>query len=210
VAVIFSESAVWENMCSEVKPETSLELKRRNRSGLDSDKADCLSGALLIREALPGERPALADLTESAYSQYAGAYEPAHWLDYQKSTRQILLHEEGCLRLIALHDGKLTGSVLWCPPYERMMGGTLVKNNFPEMRLLAVDPQFRNLGVGDQLIKACEARCKQEGFERMTLHTTVVMERAKAMYERRGYTRYTDIDFEPFAGFVVLGYWKEV
>lgn len=197
-------------MCAEVKPETILELKLGNKPGMKANKADCLSGPLVIREALSSERPAVADLTESAYSQYAGGYEPAHWLDYQKSTRQILLHEEGGLRLIALHNDKLAGAVLWCPPYERMMGGTLVKNNFPEMRLLAVDPQFRNLGVGDQLIKACEARSKHEGFDRMTLHTTVVMETAKAMYERRGYTRYTDIDFEPFAGFVVLGYWKEV
>jgi hypothetical protein len=36
------------------------------------------------------------------------------------------------------------------------------------------------------------------------------MQTAKQMYERRGYTRYPDIDFEPVAGFVAWGYWKKV
>jgi len=36
------------------------------------------------------------------------------------------------------------------------------------------------------LITACEQRERDEGFAAITLHTTVLMQTAKSMYERRG------------------------
>jgi GNAT superfamily N-acetyltransferase len=102
----------------------------------------------------------------------------------------------------------LLGAVLYCAPYEKEMGNAIVKNSFPEMRLLAVPAKFRNRGIAGKLIQFCEEKACREGWQSLTLHTTILMQTAKQMYERRGYVRYPDIDFEPMTGFIVLGYKK--
>ena len=78
------------------------------------------------------------------------------------------------------------------------------------MRLLAVLPEFRNLKIGQELITACEELIAAKGFQHITLHTTQLMQTAKAMYERRGYTRFPQIDFTPSPDFVVYGFIKEI
>lgn len=164
--------------------------------------------AMQIEIAAPEYWPEVLSVTRSSYEEYAAQSDPAFWTVYQRSIENTVLHDEAVVRLIAKLDDKVAASVLYCPPYDRMMGGSRVINNYPEMRLLAVLPEFRGAKLAGRLIDKCEAMAVSGGFEKITLHTTVLMQTAKQMYERRGYTRYPDIDFEPVAGFVVWGYWK--
>jgi GNAT superfamily N-acetyltransferase len=163
-----------------------------------------------IRSASDHERLAIADLTTISYREFAGAYDPAYWSHYEASTRSTLLSENWGERIVAEYDGKIVGSVLLCPPYEKEVNGFLLRNPHPEFRLLAVLPEFRNLKVGGLLISACEELVLSRGCDIITLHTTPVMKTAKAMYERRQYLRYPQIDFEPAPGFQVLGYAKNL
>ncbi len=164
---------------------------------------------VLIREATLVERPIIADLTQNSYSEYAGSTNDKSWRDYENRTRKTLLVDNEVLRLVAILKDRIVGAVLLCPPYEMVRGDTLVKNVYPEMRLLAVAKDFRNLGIGARLIDECEKLAQSKGFETITLHTTVLMQTAKLMYERRGYSRYPEIDFQPTPGFVVWGYKKQ-
>jgi ribosomal protein S18 acetylase RimI-like enzyme len=84
----------------------------------------------------------------------------------------------------------------------------VLKNPHWEMRLLAVPAEFRNYGLGGRLISYCENKVVELGEPVLTLHTTVLMKTAAAMYLRRGYVRYPDIDFQPVPGFTVHGYIK--
>lgn len=162
------------------------------------------------RVALLNEWEAVADITKIANDQYAEEMDSDFFHDYEESTRTMLLTETGVWRLLAQEDEIIVGSVIYCPPYERVLAGKLVKNPYPEFRLLSVLPKHRNKGIANILIVACEERARNDGEEAITLHTTRFMTVAKAMYERRGYKRYDTIDFEPVKGFTVMGYKKQL
>jgi GNAT superfamily N-acetyltransferase len=164
---------------------------------------------ILIREATNIERQAVVDVTLKSYADYEADSDPEFWKQYQTNIREALLQGESATRLIAEIDSQIVASVLFCPPYERRIGERTISNEYPEMRLLATLDEYRGRGIGAQLIEFCEKRAKRLGFDAITLHTTILMQTAKAMYERRGYVRYPKIDFEPVPGFVVWGYWKQ-
>jgi GNAT superfamily N-acetyltransferase len=164
---------------------------------------------LLIREATTAERPTVVDVTLQSYAEYQAHSDPDFWTQYQINIREALLQGDSTTRLIAEVDSQVVACVLYCPPYERRMGDRTIKNEYPEMRLLATLDQHRGKGIGAELIEFCEKKAKLAGFDAITLHTTILMQTAKAMYERRGYVRYPSIDFEPVPGFIVWGYWKQ-
>jgi ribosomal protein S18 acetylase RimI-like enzyme len=148
------------------------------------------------------------EVTIKAYAEYSVSSDKAFWQSYQESIQKTILNDVHSERIVAKMDAKIVGAVLYCPPAEKQMGKALVKNPFPEMRLLAVPPESRNHGIAGLLIDFCEEKARQSGSKVITLHTTVLMQTAKAMYERRGYQRYEAIDFEPVPGFIVWGYKK--
>lgn len=163
----------------------------------------------MVRVANPHEWVTVADVTKLAYEQYAAEADPSFWTMYETGTRETLLSEADITRIVSIEDNEIAASVVYVPPYEKRFGDQTIKNPFPEMRLLSVLPRFRNRGLADKLIETCEQRALQEGHAAITLHTTRLMTVAKAMYERRGYTRFPVIDFEPVPGFVVWGYVKK-
>ncbi len=163
-----------------------------------------------IREASTNDWAAVADVTQIANRQYAAEADPAFWEPYERSTREMLLTDQEIVRLGAWENGELIGSVIYCPPYEKEMAGQIVTNPHPEMRLLSVLPEHRNKGLAAQLIESCEKRANDEHEQAITLHTTRLMSVAKAMYEKRGYKRFPQIDFQPRPDFVVWGYIKQL
>lgn len=166
--------------------------------------------SIQIRLARMGEREALSSLTRDAYSEFKESADPTFWSNYMISIHETLTKQEEIDRIVLELDGKLAACVILCPPYEKQMGDRIIKNPCPEMRLLAVSQQQRNKGLAGRLIDFCEAKAKEDGFESMSLHTTQLMLTAKAMYERRGYERFPEIDFEPVPGFTVWGFKKEI
>ncbi|HEY9713739.1 MAG TPA: GNAT family N-acetyltransferase [Chroococcales cyanobacterium] len=169
-----------------------------------------MNDTLSIEIAPRSEWQEVLAITNASYAEYEATSNPAFWSNYQKSVAATLLSDETVTRFV-IKDGTTTvAAVLYCPPYEKVMGKALVKNPFPEMRLLAVPPEHRNRGLAGRLIEFCEQRAVESGWKTITLHTTVLMQTAKQMYERRGYIRYTDIDFEPVPDFIVWGYRKEL
>ncbi len=163
-----------------------------------------------IRNAEDSEREVMADITRLSYREFAGVREPEYWKQYEEDTRKTILSDPLLARIVAEYDGRIVGSVILCAPYEWRIAEQVVKNPYPEMRLLAVLPEFRNKKIGDDLITACEELIASEGIDHITLHTTQLMKTAMAMYERRGYIRYESIDFSPSPEFTVFGYIKEI
>jgi GNAT superfamily N-acetyltransferase len=158
----------------------------------------------VVREAGPDEWPEIADLTTEVYAALAPSSPPPSWTSYLGSIAATLTQPDEARRLVVDAGGWIAASVLLCPPSPGPAGrGT---NPYPELRLLAVRAACRNSGLGGRLIEACEQRARSDGYEAITLHTTSLMPTAKAMYERRGYLRAPELDFEPEPGFVVWGY----
>jgi GNAT superfamily N-acetyltransferase len=156
-----------------------------------------------VAEAVEADKQTVLAITLDAYREYEEASAPEFWKRYCDNIAKTILEDRSSTILLVRDKGNIMGSVIYCEP-----GGVLVSNKFPEMRLLAVPPQFRNQGLAGVLIEACERRAADVGT--LTLHTTRLMTTAKAMYERRGYVRYPEIDFEPVPDFVVWGFRKEI
>jgi|688.fasta_scaffold1088353_1 ribosomal protein S18 acetylase RimI-like enzyme len=167
---------------------------------------------LQIKVASESDLQPIVDVTLAAYEEYATKMGAKFWAEYVASIKAALANAQ--LTRILVTDteqkapGDALGAVVYCPPYEKEMGDRVVRNPFPEMRLLAIAPSARNRGIAAQLINECEERARKEGFSAITLHTTSLMVTAKSMYERRGYKRYPEIDFSPAENFYVMGYIK--
>jgi ribosomal protein S18 acetylase RimI-like enzyme len=73
-------------------------------------------------------------------------------------------------------------------------------------RLLAVHPDARGRGVGRRLTEECLGRARTRGSVAVGLHTTVLMDVARAMYERMGFVRAPEHDFYPEPRFQVMAY----
>ena len=74
------------------------------------------------------------------------------------------------------------------------------------IRLLAVDPQCRRLGIAKALIEECLQRCRKWGIATVGLHTSEIMSVAVQMYENMGFVRAPEFDFHPRPGVIVMAY----
>ncbi|MBW3536228.1 MAG: GNAT family N-acetyltransferase [Actinobacteria bacterium] len=99
--------------------------------------------------------------------------------------------------IVAERDGRLLGTVTLVrdaadDEHPWPAGGAV-------LRLLAVDPAARGQGLGAALTLECMERARCSGASYIALHTAPVMTSARALYERLGFRRAPEHDFEPSA-----------
>ncbi|WP_248923997.1 GNAT family N-acetyltransferase [Paenibacillus hamazuiensis] len=150
---------------------------------------------IVIRDALPEEREAAVQLSVEAYRQYEKSFGAELWENYRESMIALWREGGGVDRLVAVQDGRLSGSVLYCPPVERLYPRLDAAIPYPEIRLLAVRPSARGQGVATALIRECVRRAGQSGAPYLGLHTSYHMEAAVRLYRRLGFERAPEFDF---------------
>ena len=156
----------------------------------------------LIREAGVADRGAIHDLTLAAYEEYASRMPPALWRGYRENIEATLAAPAPAAQLVAEAAGVVVGSVLLYPAMADVAAG----RPWPEVRLLAVAPAARGRGIGGALMRECIQRTRASGATALSLHTTDLMRVAKAMYERMGFVRAPEQDFQPEGAELVMGY----
>ena len=62
------------------------------------------------------------------------------------------------------------------------------------------------MGIGRLLMDECLRRSRLRAATTMGLHTTELMAVARGMYERMGFVRVPEYDFEPGPGIIVMAY----
>ncbi len=161
---------------------------------------------LRIRDAKPDEREAIRALTLAAYAQYATIMAPTAWPGLQEAILGGLAAEADADKLVAELGGELVGSVFLFPPAEGGAdgGGRMV---WPELRLLAVAPEARGRGIGAALVRACVERARRSGAEAIGLYSSASMRAALHLYERLGFTRAPEYDFQPPGGELVMAFY---
>jgi ribosomal protein S18 acetylase RimI-like enzyme len=166
-----------------------------------------LLDGLRIRDARSSDCGAIEAVTLAAYEQYA-ALMPAHWEGYRQNILATLAAAQPEAQIVAEEGGAIVGSVFLYPAGSVMArpGGGSMALTLPEVRLLAVAPPARGRGVGAALMDECVRRARQSGSAALTLHTTDIMQAAMHLYERLGFRRALELDFQPVPGVTIKGY----
>lgn len=150
-----------------------------------------------IRAARQRELPRVGDLT-------AGAYLSDSLLDadddYVAELRDAVRRARGATVLVAAEDDAVVGTVTVAAAGSEW--AEVAESGEAEVRMLAVDPDERNRGVGELLMRAALQEAFATGAERVVLSTMPEMAAAQRMYERMGMERRPDRDW-PVAGRVM-------
>lgn len=153
-----------------------------------------------VRNAEPGEFETIGQLMVQAYSQLEGFPKPAEQPNYYHMLANIgtLTERPGTELLVAVADDKrIAGGVVFFNDMKYYgSGGTATQEqNASGFRLLAADPNTRGQGIGKLLTNECIRKAKENGAQKMIIHTTKAMLTAWKMYEDIGFKRAEDLDF---------------
>ncbi len=154
---------------------------------------------LEIRLAQPPEFTAVGELTAAVYLT-EGLAGP----DYAMLLRDVATRAEQATVLVALRDGRLVGAVT-----VATAGGDFAENNEPGtavVRMLVTDPAARGTGVGTALTEACLQAARDADCSVVRLSTQVFLVAAQRIYERLGFTRTPERDWDPVPGVHLITY----
>ncbi len=162
--------------------------------------------SLRIRAAGDADRDAIRQVTLAAYQEYASVLGPAHWKDYRENIISALAEVKPEMQIVAEEDRRILGTVMLYP--QHMVEGPDGKPRIeaPYVRLLAVVPEARSRGIGKALMQECIDRARESGAKVIQLHSTDIMRAAIQMYERIGFKRVPEFDFQPAPGYTAKGY----
>jgi ribosomal protein S18 acetylase RimI-like enzyme len=161
---------------------------------------------VIVRDARPEDGDAVRDLTLRAYEDYATIMSATSYATLQQALHDALGSDSQSHRLVAELDGMLLGSVMLYPPAVAAYGALAKAAPWPELRLLAVAPEARGLGIGELLVHECIRRLRAEGATQLGLHTATSMRGAMRLYERMGFVRAPEYDFQPEGTDLVQAY----
>jgi ribosomal protein S18 acetylase RimI-like enzyme len=159
-----------------------------------------------IRSAHPSEYVQIADLTRTAYAEYGQLMSPSAWIALATAVEAALATAQPVERMVALQNGALVGSVMLYNAGADAYAGLTAQASVPEVRMLAVSPSARGLGIGELLVKECMRRAREAGADQLGLHTSASMRAAIALYERMGFVRTPAYDFKPEGAELVTAY----
>ncbi|NUP22843.1 MAG: GNAT family N-acetyltransferase [Streptomyces sp.] len=150
---------------------------------------------LVIRQAEPGEYDTLGDITARAYLQ-DGLLDFGESDEYLGELRDVAKRAAAAVVLVAVESGRLLGGVTFVPSGGPM--ADIAGSGEAEIRMLAVDRTARGRGAGEALVRACVDRARAtEGCVRIVLSTQRTMHGAHRIYERLGFVRTPQRDWNP-------------
>ena len=158
-----------------------------------------------VRDAKVEDLDHVALLIRDAYQEYQANFPPEVWEGYARDIMDVRSRLDISELIVAENAGGLVGAVTFYPnatPSDQ--GGW--PPGWTGIRLLAVHPDARGIGVGRVLMDECLRRSRLRGARTLGLHTTELMAIARGMYERMGFVRVPEFDFQPGPGVVVMAY----
>jgi ribosomal protein S18 acetylase RimI-like enzyme len=154
-----------------------------------------------IRRARPEEFSRLGRLLVDAYAALPGMPRPDEQPDYYGMLLDVARRAaQPAIDVFAAVDD--AGAPIGCVDFIRDVraygsgGSVATVAGAVGIRLLAVAPAARGHGVGKALTEHCMREAHALGAPTVVLHTTRAMQAAWAMYERLGFRRFADIDFQ--------------
>jgi len=154
----------------------------------------------IIREAISSEYKELGDITVNVYEQLPGMPSSSEQPEYYAMLYDVKTRAKNPTTeiLVAVSpENELLGGVMFIGDVKYYASGGSITENIDcsGIRLLAVKPEARKLGVGKALTEACIRRTEEIGASQVLLHSTKSMEVAWKMYKKMGFIRSQDLDF---------------
>ncbi|MEO3812282.1 GNAT family N-acetyltransferase [Sphaerisporangium sp. B11E5] len=155
-------------------------------------------GVMIVRDAHPGEMPAVGALRVAAYE--AEGLLTAHPA-YARRLSALGADGHGEV-LVAVENDQILGTAMLDPygPGSELATGP----HEAEMRALAVAPEAQGRGIGAALIRAVLDRAAARGATALLLSTQPAMKTAQRLYLSQGFTRLPARDWAPIPGFTLL------
>ncbi|MFF0793132.1 GNAT family N-acetyltransferase [Streptomyces spiralis] len=150
---------------------------------------------IVIRPPEPGEYGTLGEITAQAYlgDGLLGFGESDAYLG---ELRDVARRAAAAEVLVAVAEGRVLGGVTFVPSGGPM--ADIARPGEAEIRMLAVARAARGRGAGEALVRACLDRARAtEGCVRLVLSTQRTMHAAHRIYERLGFVRAPERDWNP-------------
>jgi len=161
------------------------------------------ASAPLVRDAVPADYPAIREVLIAAYRQYADLISLDIFSPYLADVLDLDKHARHGRLLVVEVDGWICGCGAFYPDT------TVQDVGFPAGwaggRALAVHPAARGHGVARALIATCERLARETGAPVFAFHTASFMTGAIALYDRLGYRRAPEFDFDMAARYSRFG-----
>lgn len=158
----------------------------------------------LADDSDPGELAAVGELTVAAYE--ADGYLRGDSDGYADSLRAAgdRAREATLVVAVGTRPRELLGTVTYCragTPWAEV-----AQPGEAELRMLAVAPSARGLGVGRALTEWCIDRARADGATALALSSLTVMHTAHRLYERLGFERTPERDWRPLPDVPLIAY----
>ncbi|MDF2272883.1 GNAT family N-acetyltransferase [Streptomyces coacervatus] len=152
---------------------------------------------IVIRPVAPGEYETLGEITAQAYLQDGLlTFGESDW--YLGELRDVAKRAAASDVLVATQGDQLLGGVTFVPSPGPM--ADIAGPSEAEIRMLAVDRAARGRGAGEALVRACVDRARAAGCTGIVLSTQPIMHAAHRIYERAGFVRAPERDWNPIPG----------
>ncbi|GHH89539.1 GNAT family N-acetyltransferase [Streptomyces capitiformicae] len=150
---------------------------------------------ITIRQATPDEYAVLGEITAQAYLG-DGLLDFGKSDQYLGELRDVAKRAAATEVLVAVEAGRVLGGVTFVPAGGPM--ADIARTGEAEIRMLAVAPEARGRGTGEALVRACVERARAvDGCVRVVLSTQRTMHAAHRIYERLGFVRTPERDWNP-------------
>jgi ribosomal protein S18 acetylase RimI-like enzyme len=150
---------------------------------------------ILIRPVTPAEYDTVGEITAQAYLR-DGLLDFGESDAYLEELRDVAKRAAAAEVLVAVAEEHVVGGVTFVPS-----GGPMADIAGPgeaEIRMLAVAREARRRGAGEALVRACVDRARATpGCVRVVLSSQPTMRSAHRVYERLGFVRTPERDWNP-------------
>lgn len=146
------------------------------------------------REAGIKDLEKLNHLGKLSYTEFSKDLTPENW----KVLYHVLENKDNIKNLIQI------GKVFVCEIGKEIVGmiyfipsgnpTELYKENWCYIRFLGVDPKYRGIGIGKELVDSCIRYAKRSQEKIIALHTSEFMNSARRMYEKIGFNKTKEIE----------------
>jgi ribosomal protein S18 acetylase RimI-like enzyme len=177
--------------------------------GGETNRSPAPTSGYEVRPAQPHELPAAGELCAAGY-RADGFLAPGGTDHYEAELLDAAGRAAEAAVLVAVEpDGRLVGTVTWCPPGCGLRE-LATRPDQGEFRMLAVHPAARRRGVARALVEHCLADARRRGLTELVLSSLPEMTAAHALYVALGFRRAAELDWSPVPAVQLWGFRRAV